>query len=965
MKFKLLATTFFLSIFVIISCLDKELPLPWDSYVEFENITEYEAGENVSAVLDKYGNRMIIIKDGEITRIEAIPIRDNKDFIDVTVAGDSVYVLENYCINNGNFSEKGNIVKYDSSGYGQKIIYTHDHKNEKELTASPHISSLYNANGKVWYSEYIPDDGDIHVYCIEYDELKLVEKFHAIENFPSCCYYQEESNSIFYLDDYGRIWQQFSNGTKNLINENTASNVFSLCDGIICYDNTAKKCMVAKTPDGTQREFGVSNLRVLRSYNSNFYMYSEKSSGIDVCYQGEFEPSETITGLNADIFLITLSWLRLAAVAYALISIAWLIAKNTSQQKVFLCIKKIFIPVGLVIVLVFFYQQDFQRQKNMIAHQISIQAVNIANNPELKLGELIGEIDEIKNSREDYINVFADLHGLETSEKYRKIREYFEQYTIRTADSEIPIKIQIYAYDKDGNLYSISDSVGNYRPFVYLPNNSTNISLNSIVPQNGTFHNYDGFFLASSAPLRNSNDEITGYIVLESNIIFLDIHQSMFWSYLIVSVILAFIVASLIMEESEFIKNALDKVKALKTKKAKYFETVMPRPFALLRLSVVYLDLYLLIFISRDIAAANDMNINNIMLINMPLNASLAAYFISTLIYPYLIKRIHSRTLMLGFTGGLILSCLICFGIVEAKYFWLFVGLKFIISLFIGLLENVSRTIPILRNSEFEKGGFGSSAVAANIIGIIFGATIAEQFGNSYVYLFMLIPATILLVLGYLSMSPNNYYGDESENCLNMNSIKETFTTSHTAMMAFFALTPIVLAMCYGPVIFPVLAGEWEYDRVDVNCAIIIIGFLVIFFKPYIFSLREYADFRTLLIMCLLAMGMAYGCFLAEPHFVGLVGILLLIEILKLLAIPTTRVVWHRMTELKGFSELQLVASYNIITKGITAFSAPIIMLLMKLDGNTKFIIMSLFCIISALIFTLLTRNTAFSLPKK
>lgn len=960
-----MTTVFFLSIFVIISCLDKELPLPWDSYIEFENIKEYESGENVSAVLDKYGSRMMIIKDNEITRIETIPIRDNHDFIDVTVAGDNVYVLENYCIDNGYFSEKGIIVKYDSSGYGQKIIYTHDHKNEKNVAVFPHISSLYNANGKVWYSEYSPDDGYIQVYCVEDDELKLVEKFHEIENFPSCCYYQEESNSIFYLDDYGRIWQQFSNGTKKLINENTVSNIFSLCDGIICYDNTAKKCMVAKKPDGSQKEFGVSDLRALRSYNSNFYIYSEKASGIDVCYQGDFEPSETITGFNADTFLITLSWLWLAAVAYALIAIAWLIAKNTSQKKIFFCIKKIFIPVGLVIVLIFFYQQDFQRQKDMIAHQINIQAVNIANNPELKLGELIGEIDELKNSREDYINVFADSHGLETSEKYRKIREYFEQYTIRTADSEVPIGVQICAYDEYGKLYFISDSVGYYRPFVYLPNNSEDILRNITTSQNSTFNNYDGFFLASSAPLKNNNDEITGYIVLESNIIFLDIHQSMFWSYLIISVILAFIVASLIMEESEFIKNALDKVKALKAKKAKYFETVMPRPFALLRLSVVYLDLYLLIFVSRDIAAANDMNINNILLINMPLNASLAAYFISTLIYPYLIKRIYSRTLMLGFAGGLILSCLACFEAVEAKYFGLFIVLKFFSSLFIGLLENISRTIPILRNSEFEKGSFGSSAVAANIIGIIFGATIAEQFGNSYIYLFMLIPATILLILGYLSMAPNNYYGDESENGLNMNSIKETFTTSHTAMMAFFALIPIVLAMCYGPVIFPVLASEWEYDMIDVNSAIIIIGFLVIFFKPYIFSLKEYADFRTLLIMCLLAMGIAYGCLLTAPHFIGLVGILLLVEIINLLAIPTIRVVWHRMTELKGFSELQIVTSYNIITKGITAFSAPIIMLLMKLDGNTKFIIMSLFCIISALVFTLLTRNTAFSLPKK
>ena len=245
---------------------------------------------------------------------------------------------------------------------------------------------------------------------------------------------------------------------------------------------------------------------------------------------------------------------------------------------------------------------------------------------------------------------------------------------------------------------------------------------------------------------------------------------------------------------------------------------------------------------------------------------------------------------------------LLSFYAVATYHFWLFCFSCTICGLGIGLFSSSKSYMSALAPNEdirFEvSNDMSVGMLGASLVSVAISGVIADTFGSQYIYLFVLIPAVMLLLFSIFFMPNKVKYCDASKHNKGLSGFRTSARFFFQPVMlsfGFLILIPAIIAGGYYSFLFPLYTDGAGLSKAMISNFVVIANFVTYLFNMQAKKWLGKSDYWKSTIGLCAGIGFVYSLFLINNTVGWAVLAIAILTILNKLIYVVNNVVWPRL----------------------------------------------------------------------
>lgn len=963
-----------LSTFVTLASLGASLPASPFAPVEFENPTATDSNERVTVVADSQSRRLLVMDaNNELRRIVNYESLNSPiDAVtDVCVTPTSIFVVGVRYLQDSDVIIQERVLRYDLFANSHTVVYQTD---EDPLMLRSIVSVCDSGNdaivGQLDYSKDQTTFLGVRAYASEGERPQKVATAPTSYVFDAGIAANEKTGAYEFttLSRLGVIDESTSKDASET-SEQTYIAVDIAADGTtIASDDITGNVFAVK--DGKERKLADGCHFDSLHVNNDRFTVCDRETNL-VCMYGK--DGTTLDSFNA---------VRLSTPLATYIAVAWLCRAYL---------------LGL---LVFGVVREAHRV--MRGHVHGYGAIFASTAVVLAVSIAIGysSYDSYKRSiavRSNEINALADY----TSSISSKLSKDFERFDDRTklrGTTEQIEEIVDALDDVDDYVGSLCDSatlngIGMYfaayanddQGVYYLYDSAMEhvLGTDSIVGETrdaieeafespeGNSKMYHGKSLHDETQFRlvripsADGSSVAGVIEMGSRSMSFEASLRNSLTEQIVTLLVILFVVYIVYVEIRECGSCLLKYRSLERKYVRDAIAVLTRPFSFLVTTLSSIDAVMSTLIAKALLQGTQYHGDGMMLALPSIMLGLGMA-VGHVIYGRLGPRVELRKLMTRGAAILTVGALCATAAVGMQNFWVYCATKLAMAIPFGLLYTLEYSLP--RRAETAEiralaaGGIKRTDTSAAAFGTVLGAYAAHALGNAWVYVVMAFTSIVVLVLAMRLFPANGKpLEKERDRSVAIRTLYKNFLLSKEAIAAaLLILFPATIAAGYNSFVFPLYSSDLGISNATINNVCVLGQLVVLVCIDRIDEVDAHYGKWRVSTAAVALLGLTFAMFTFNRTVGWAVAAIALVALFKK-ASDGWKPMWlaaahkRKLPAGKATGAMFAVSSIDLVIR-------PIILgALVTAGTGTASSVLAGMCLVCALAFCLITRNTIIS----
>lgn len=911
---------FFIAFLVCLFNFGKEICQPFQTAIKFEK-TEFDdmhyiKGDKFNVAIDDGDSRTIFVSnEDKINAIHQHKLFQNSVvyYKNAVIDGDDAYVLSYEKFPDTGFIKSQKIVKYDSFGKQQEIIWSQDYNEDQSLITTPMVNIGKLSNNEIYGLYFDKDKKSINFINLSKKDFPIIQSFayEATAEYLITAEYSDLLNHLYFITNASNAYVV------------SPVNTIKIQD----YKNNQITCYLSENDANNFSSF------IARSRYTNSPQIMQFSDFLI---------------FNTYVFWVSAFY---CAIFLLVIIIKFLIKRIQDKNKKPL-IKGLLIFGAAVIIFgisVFYSFQIFDQTRALTRNNLKLTVSNISSS---LYENNVNELETI-NSRYDL-----------DKPEYLSIKNTFDNYRTNSTNAKTNLNYSFIKIDNQDILNSklIYSTYCEYEPGSlndYYKASSDLVDKNLHETQIVQFDNsYGNHFSAFSTIFNKNNKPICAVIVeLDYNLSISDFINYVIHIFIIL-VIFVIIVAFIVIEIVGVYKTRKTHKEYVK-KKYEHSELAYYRIFGFLTSYLGIFNGVLLVLISQDIVVANNYE-NLSLLIAIPPTVTSVGMFFGQPVFAILSKKLSAKTLLLGGGALLGISFITCFYSVQNNNFIAFCFATFVSSMLVGMLYSYRSFMAVISPNENIRYEINKSqslaSISAGVISVAVSGIISDTIGASFIYVGALIPVAMVLVFAILFVPKNTKYdfahGKNKNSKIVIRDCLKLLRQPYFVAVMLLMITPVLISGGYKSFIFPLLTDGQGISKSAISNFVVIANFATYIFSKQSKKVVEKIDFWYVAVIFTIAIGMVYLSFTLNDTILWSVAAIAIFSTLINIASMSINMLWPRACKIAKLP----VSSGNSINiyylNIILSLKSIILGWLITFGIEQCCIVLGVYIIVSVVIFT-------------
>lgn len=804
-----------------------------------------------------------------------------KFFYAVNIEADNngnLYILNNTLDERGTYIAKEEILKYNSKGEFEKVIYSKEYEKEEMPLKQGNIASMQIKENSIYIFENSGREIQVTSYNILNDELK--KEFMVDAKCDSSLIIDISlhriGKSIVISTKNGELFTVDKNNNKSILMSSVNNSKFVPSEiesddkgNVYCIDHGSSSILKINEVNSKK----VLNPEILKSKGVNINFDPRLEHGY---YRFSVNNNKLITSEHSYIIAINLDEslegyfnyaklppiiiiTKILAVGFGVIAVIsgiyFINLKIESKRKYKKTNTVVKQSVGLVIIILIVsmgisgyfinaYENAFQSELETKLKRISF----------LKSKTINGDIvDKIKNVNqymgEDYLEVRS-----QSKEGFNSFEDEWNSNYYSAIYKRVDEKIDAVVYSDDTNLLLF--------PMLFTTNDSKNIFrrvLDYGSVEYSVGKDFEGEWLSGFSPIRDSNGNIVAVLEIGADGNYYRIEKKAIVKDIVINIISMIAVLVFFFIEINIFMELIFKKK--KSKLLKYDIKII-RFISFLIYSIMNIPLFFIPIVMENLLKANNFfNMSKEIATGLPLTAQMICLVIASGIGGTISDKSGWKKV---FVSGIIfmMSGNICAGF--SKYPLTFIIANGLIGFGLGLASVSTQSFIFysrrLVEEEFDTNEvlaeFNSGSYAGANCGILFGSMIAEKIGYSNAFFVAIIIGIITLLFVFRAI-PNIKSTEKEAKVNTMKNIEIIKLVFHNEILTFaiLVLLPIIIVSFFVVHFFPIYSDSQGISSTTAGLGYMIQGVTVIYLGPVLtkIAIKHLKTKKTVILSSLIA----------------------------------------------------------------------------------------------------------------
>lgn len=962
--------------FFALQAIGKPLLLPFRWGVGLEAPSAAYFADEASVIVDQTGGRLLFLdRNEQLCRTERL---DSSSLIDniagVTYHGGSFYVWGSKMVKDSGYTKYDRILRYDKSGKYCETVYEAD---RTERNSERCLILDVDTDGKrLWITEILNDphnywDCGVHVLMQPLAASASADPLTALASSDFCgpaevMYYEmvwvsyanyvPQDGSLYVTTNFGQLYHYAPGIAETVPFSEThyAKNILPLDADTIIWCESDTRSLYCNDTLLSANTNAYNNLAV----DHDGFAYDDELTDClhRVSLTGEehgtldFVPFSPVFGI--------LTALRFAGPVFLLVSAAvWVISRSVRarKQRVGSLSQKVAMLLALFLIAgalsVFYTVQVVRAHKDARDNEITVMSRYFADTVD-------------RSHLEGAVFRKAYLHDGEAYEQWKSDWGYFYDNFGDFRDREDPTAKAAYInfYQRVGDDYLCVYDSWTINPIgSKLVGSSASEERSSEIQ---VFRRASESIIYKTTPIYDGADAPVGLLLLGMD--YQLTNSQIFAKCLDMTLTLTilFVTAFLLFTEGRRLIAGLRKKKEMQAQGVPNAELAVVRPLLFLFNLTSSFDGVILVLVAKGML--DSMQVSEAARLTLMAVPALVAGIGSILGLP-LCNLLSSRVPVRKLT---VCSCIVCMlafvGMsfaVAGNLFVLFCLLKFCSSLVNSVLYGILSAIPLREEDEEKRYAILNDAemgrISSTILGPLLGGVVAQLFRNEAIYLLNALSFLPVIALLLAAMPKNTCYTLKRKSLFAGKGFARFLFSVPTAAYLLLLVIPAMTIGGYKSYLFPIYLSAMDLPPIYITffyALALTVAMLII--TPITNALKD-TDHWKKTVVTLLLIGTVFLGFAVNQTFYWAILILVINAVLEKLLKVSMAMLWPRQAKLHGLDLIPTSNVMSIFDQGAYALKETVLSLFLLLGNNFACIAVGGFCLICAVLFSLLTSRSA------
>ncbi|MDO5329556.1 MAG: MFS transporter [Coriobacteriia bacterium] len=933
------------SIFVIFTCVGKEIESPFITKVELKQPVYFandDVDDDIYTAIDKGCHRVLFLNKNKEVR-KQLNFDCNSDLLTYAYAtysrADEIYVCGLFVTEDDHTPDEVRLLKYNNRCEFVDIEYSTEYDNSQ-------FSKLYRI-------DYV--DGHIQVFWAdsEYVYIDIIE--------------DGQRNPLFRTPLNERIVQVlFNHDDKSYICVTDTASSIKILDGKITQIDIqdfilGKYGINLPEFDFSRVVANISNIDI----NKNEINYSMPD--LDSVYIQDVDTKEIkcYKTFNFEGFHIVKNIIIWCAIVYMILVVIVLIVFYVRKQikNQFSGLKKILIALGVIVLLVsvtiYSSINFYGNSKNRLYSDIYSVSNCIKDGFYYTDAELNNNlVDKEKLSSEQFVKNVKEIDKL-AMDNYSFLKYFFKDDLISS--------FNLYGYNAQTNstvnMYDVKDSkVLGSDSISFTEDDLRRLKNNEIIITQSDLNAQE--YILSCVPLFNTSKQFVGSLVFSISMNDLDKdyinnfkNQIIFFAVAILAIYL------LMMELASFIRSHI-KFRTSMREKFAHSEVHMTETMEFLKNLIYSVDSVLCVLISKGMLDSYGLGDNGV-LIGLPIILWGFGSFTGTLIYPKLIKKLSIRSI---FVLGNVCTVITMLGLAAATIansFIVFVLLKFVYGIAYSFVHAGDATLPMCiedKKLRFDiLRGSSLSEVSAPILSVLVAGVVATIIGNYAIYVFGAGLGVLMLIASFVYMPAKQKFRNTNKNLRKKldRKVMLKFIFSPSILIIILVCLVSLLVGAYKSFLFPLLTDSMSISKVEISNYFIIASAFVFVLSRSFDRFTKNFDHWYVVVAGLVSLGLIFVFFMFNDTLLWAILVFFMSALIQKSLNAEWRMLWPRKCEREKIDPTTIQPLFSIIDSFGLSIRTAVLGSFLVFGVYGACVALGISLLLTAVIFVVFTRKSS------
>ena len=956
----------------VISSLGVSLPVPMVGTYALQGPTAANSAEGITSIIDSQSRRLLIL-DGDDAVSSAVTLDSADSPVDMArdtcVSGGYVYIVGLIYDQTGDLVCKESVLKYDTRGQLVDTVFELESDEENRHT----ILSICPAEHGIYaVVKHNVEDSSYDGRAVEIMELgdegaRVVKSIDAQAFSIRQISYNPVSGDYIGLNVLGALTEDGTMFAPNDLPDYAFTSLALDDAGVVYACDDMSSSVVKVSGKDVERLFGGEGFGRVNYSDGQIIASDIQGNEVIVCRTdgaGERTIGPVILPSRMLNVRATLVWLFAIylAVLIAVLLIRRIISAVTNEKTNRLgAMLGSVVVVGVIAMAVGYlsvsaYQQMYDtraREVNAFSDYLAATSSTVSEDI-----EAVGTRELFRASGEKLEQAIGAMAGID---------EYMSALANAANANDIDLYFSVYAHDEHGVFCLYDSSLERVFGTSMTDENSRLAVEEAFTSKQAENTLYTGSTLRDATLYRlvsipsSDGKELAGVVELGSRMKSLQASTATGQFQSVVALLVMMLVVYLTYTEMRAGVKCYLKHRKLLDVNIRDSVAVLARPLSFVVTMLQSVDAVMTVLIARELVGRMGMATDSV-LVALPAVFLGLGMIVGEILYARLSSRVGLRKLATVAAGTMLVFALMTIPVVAYGALWMYCIAKFLMAAPFSLLYAICFALPRhAQSQEVQKragNGVTLTDTSAAALGTVLGGYVASVFGSPWVYLLVaLVSIPVLFIAARLIPRGYRPLEDEKMDGTFLKNTAKLITNRTSVALALFLAFPIVLAGGYNSFLFPLYSADAGLTPASINNMFVLGQLVVYVLISFIAKTRtRYGDWKVGTLALALA-GMVLLLLSLNQTIIWAVVAIALVGVFSKSA-NAWKAMWTLAADERGFPAAFGMATV-LSTESVALIVRPIVLgTVLSVNQPLAVIIMGSVCVVCAVLFVLLTRNS-------